>query len=429
MTWTAERSWVNAQIQIGPEVAPGTPVAAGKRLGCFDWIFGINPGLSDYTPTGHKYVNVREENTEQTDLTVGGNLDFNGLSYLAASAMGLIAPTAHGVSTTAKDWAFKPPILGSIQPQTYTMQQGDAIRAHSVSYAMLNQLGYKGTRNTQQTVSGTGFCQPLSDGITLTSSPTAVALAPVVGKFFNFYLDSTSAGIGTTQLLRVFGVDFSFANIAAPFFAYNRATVGFTGHVDTMPKSSIKLLMEADAAGMAPLSYMQQGTTYYLRVDAQGAVIDNLQTATVTGAPTGGTFTLTYKGQTTATIAYNAAASAVQSALIALTTIGTGNVTVSGSNGGPYSIIFAGSLAQDTTALTASGAGLTGGTTPSVTITQNQSYNKMTHDMAIKFGKPTAFKDEQGIFALEWECVIVEDPAWNSGQAQLLTLTNLLTAL
>ena len=86
---------------------------------------------------------------------------------------------------------------------------------------------------------------------------------------------------------------------------------------------------------MALLPYLQTGTTYYLRVDAKGSVIDNLQTVTITGSPTGGTFTLTYKGQTTAGIAYNAAASAVQTALVGLSTVGTGNATVSGSNGGP----------------------------------------------------------------------------------------------
>ncbi|WP_040769162.1 DUF4402 domain-containing protein [Tsukamurella sp. 1534] len=51
----------------------------------------------------------------------------------------------------------------------------------------------------------------------------------------------------------------------------------------------------------------------------------------VTGA--GGTFTLTYSGQTTAAIAYNAAGSAVKSALEALSTVGAGNVTVSGTPG------------------------------------------------------------------------------------------------
>jgi hypothetical protein len=91
-------------------------------------------------------------------------------------------------------------------------------------------------------------------------------------------------------------------------------------------------------------------------------------TVTITGSPTGGNFTLTFDGQTTGNIAYNAAASAVQSALVALSSVGTGNVSVAGSGGGPYTVTFQGDLANTELSLTGSGAGLTGGTTPGVTI-------------------------------------------------------------
>lgn len=51
----------------------------------------------------------------------------------------------------------------------------------------------------------------------------------------------------------------------------------------------------------------------------------------ITGAPTGGTFTLTYGAQTTAAIAYNALPEAIYTALAALSTIGAGNVAVTGT--------------------------------------------------------------------------------------------------
>jgi len=99
---------------------------------------------------------------------------------------------------------------------------------------------------------------------------------------------------------------------------------------------------------------------------------DEKQTVTIGGSPTGGTFTLSFKGQTTAGIAYDAAAAAVQSALEALSTIGSGNVSVSGSAGGPYTVEFIGALAdQDVPAMTISVAGLTGGT-PTGTIATSQ---------------------------------------------------------
>lgn len=99
------------------------------------------------------------------------------------------------------------------------------------------------------------------------------------------------------------------------------------------------------------------------------APTNEIQTVTITGGPTGGTFTLTWSGQTTAAIAYNATAAAVQTALEALSNIAPGDITVTGNAGGPYTVTWGGvHLGDDVAALTASGASLTGGTTPGVTI-------------------------------------------------------------
>jgi hypothetical protein len=97
-----------------------------------------------------------------------------------------------------------------------------------------------------------------------------------------------------------------------------------------------------------------------------------VQTVTITGTPTGGTFTLTFLGETTAAIAYNAAASAVKSALEALSTINVGEVSVSGGPGPgtPWVVTFGGRYAGDNVSqMTASGASLTGGSSPAVAVT------------------------------------------------------------
>ena len=100
-----------------------------------------------------------------------------------------------------------------------------------------------------------------------------------------------------------------------------------------------------------------------------GTAVNEVQTVTVTGTPTGGTFTLTFGGQTTAGIAFNATAAAVDAALEALSSVGAGDVAVTGAAGGPYTVTFTGALAgTDVGAITADGSGLTGGTTPSVTV-------------------------------------------------------------
>lgn len=96
------------------------------------------------------------------------------------------------------------------------------------------------------------------------------------------------------------------------------------------------------------------------------------QTVTITGTPDGGTFTLTYDGETTAAIAFGANASAVDSALEALPNIPAGGVTVTGGPGPgtPWVVTFTGDLADtDVPQMTADGALLTGGTDPDVAVT------------------------------------------------------------
>lgn len=93
------------------------------------------------------------------------------------------------------------------------------------------------------------------------------------------------------------------------------------------------------------------------------------QTLTVTGSPTGGTFTITFDGATTAAIPYNATAAAVQNALEALPNVSPGDVTVTGAGGGPWTVAFGGQYTgANVPAMTSSGAGLTGGTSPAVAV-------------------------------------------------------------
>lgn len=101
----------------------------------------------------------------------------------------------------------------------------------------------------------------------------------------------------------------------------------------------------------------------------KGQATNEVQVVTVNGTPTGGTFTLTFRGATTSGLAHNVAASAVQTALQGLSTIGSSNATVSGSNGGPFTVTFAAGLAATAVdQITANGASLTGGTDPTVTV-------------------------------------------------------------
>jgi hypothetical protein len=143
-------------------------------------------------------------------------------------------------------------------------------------------------------------------------------------------------------------------------------------------------------ANTSPIAYNASAATVQSALDALSSVpgatggTNEVQTVTVTGGPAGGTFTLTYSGQTTAGIAFNAAASAVQSALVALSNIDTADVLVTGSAGGPYTVTFRGALADTNVAqMTASGASLTGGTSPGVTVATQTAGVAQTQNITV----------------------------------------------
>lgn len=100
------------------------------------------------------------------------------------------------------------------------------------------------------------------------------------------------------------------------------------------------------------------------------ASTNEVQTLTITGIPTGGTWTATFGGETTAAIAYNATAAEVQAALALLSSIKPGNVLVTGSAGGPYTVTFVGALGATNVGAITTADALTGGTDPGVSVAQ-----------------------------------------------------------
>lgn len=102
-------------------------------------------------------------------------------------------------------------------------------------------------------------------------------------------------------------------------------------------------------------------------VQVQGTAIAEQQTITVTGA-TGGSYTLTYKGQTTVAIPYNSSAANIKTRLEDLSSISTGSITVTGTN--PYTVTFTGVYAgQDVGQMTATSSLTPGGSTVVVNTT------------------------------------------------------------
>jgi hypothetical protein len=130
---------------------------------------------------------------------------------------------------------------------------------------------------------------------------------------------------------------------------------------------------KAAAMTTEALALTGNGITVRNLVEDGSRPIGEVQTITITGGPTGGTFTLTFGANTTAAINWNDPASTVQTRLTALASIGAGNCVVSGGPGPstPYRVTFINTMAgTDQAAITLATNSLTGGTSPSVTIAE-----------------------------------------------------------
>lgn len=116
-------------------------------------------------------------------------------------------------------------------------------------------------------------------------------------------------------------------------------------------------------------------------VSMQAVDRSEVQTLSIYGTPTGGTFTLTYDGQTTSSIAYNASASDVQTALLALSNLDTGDVVCTGGSlpGTAVVMTFGGTLADTNVAAITSTSSLTGGTSPAITVTETTKGGTFGH--------------------------------------------------
>ena len=108
-------------------------------------------------------------------------------------------------------------------------------------------------------------------------------------------------------------------------------------------------------------------------INSTNALKNEIQSVTITGVPTGGTFALV-STTSTSEIPFDATAQQVQSALEGVASIGENNVLVTGAAGGPYTVTFTGALTGTNVAtMTETHTNLTGGTTPGVTVAAVQN--------------------------------------------------------
>lgn len=257
----AERASVFQGVQIGVETTSGTSVAASKLLTSMEIVPQIDLTIDTFRPMGNKYITVAAAAKELTSAQVRGKLTYTEIVYPLSSLFGAGVITGAGPFT----WVFSPGSTAADAFKTFTIEQGNAVRAEKWTYGLFTGLSITGSRDGFD-IRGTMQGQAVTDGITMTTTPTAIALVPVLGKDVSVFYDATSAGLGTTKLGRVLSLEFNFNDKYSPLWAVDNTQASFVAQVERAPTANIKLIVEADAAGMALLTDARAGTYAYVRI-------------------------------------------------------------------------------------------------------------------------------------------------------------------
>ena len=273
-----ERATVAQVVQIGAEStsAYGTAVAAGKLLASLELTGGIKAENESFRPSGHKYASFVVPGREWSEWKIGGRATYGEVVYPLASVLASVTPSTDG--TLPKLWTFTPGLSAEDTVQSYTVEMGDATRAHSFAYGLVTELGLKFSRKSGVEYDGTMIGQRITDAITMTTNPVTVETAPmpIAGTQITVATATSWAGLSSpTTLTRCLSAEWRIGDRQNPLWVLDASKTSYVAHVEGVPKMTAKFLVEADAAGMAFLTAMRAASQKWIQISCVGSLIES----------------------------------------------------------------------------------------------------------------------------------------------------------
>ena len=392
----AERASVFETVLLGVETTPGTPVAPVKRLQATGFEFSPQVPVEPFTPMGSKSPTTAIRNKEWTEGSIEGVCAFNDLIYLLSGVLTRDTPTTPSGATNTRRWNFKPENYGPDDPIIYTAQKGSSVRAEQVTHLMIDGLTIRFTRE-EASVSGSLLAQETTESVAISAGRNEVQTVTKgthTGGTFTLDFDGqeTAAIDFDASAAEVQTALEALSNIAPGDVAVTGNeqgpwTVTFTGTLAAQDVAELIIdgaLLTGGAGEAVTTVTAGQTLANVAEVPIDPDIVsiymgDTLanEVQIVTVQATGGTFTLSFTDNagvthTTAAIAENADGAAVQTALLALACFVTGDVTVTGAAGGPWTVTFGGRYAgNNQPLLVGDGTLLTGITAPAIAVAQS----------------------------------------------------------
>jgi hypothetical protein len=358
-------------VEIGLEPTPGAQVTPSKRLGSLSIEPSYDVTVVPFCPMGYLPNTIAAPNYEQTNFALKGQCDYNEFPYVQCGLINNVSPTTPGGATNARLWTTVLNDTSSNLAATFTVEVGDTVRAARAGYMQMTDGTWSVDFDKGMQFTGAAFGQKMLDDkyryLKTTGTPTggtititATVSTAVTTVNYNDTGATVQAALRALPTIGATGVGVT-GSAGGPW------VVTFAGELTNKNVPLITLEANNLTGGTNPTLGIVETTP---GVDGSSAEI---QTLTLSGTPAGGTVTLGFKTNSTTppAIAFNAAASAVQTALLSMPLFTTGDVVASGG-ALPSTVVlaFAGQYANaELPVLTVTNA-LTGGTSPTATLTR-----------------------------------------------------------
>ena len=276
------QAYIDQRIQVGQESSSGTPASCNRKLQ--ELMLGFKDELTtrQVRPPGHRFDTDSFVEEEWTSLTIAGAIDFYEQHLPLEAMCGAATPTTPVGGTLSKQRIYDVPISGAVTPQSFTAQWGDNTFVNQAAYIVVPTLGGTYSREKGGDMTGAAFGGLiLPGGTTFTGGANPYGSSPytthpALGKYLNFYLDTTGAGLGTTQILEeVLEAKWNIQDLFKPFWAADRAQTAwkrpisneagkYTADITFGESSTVRTIIDA----------LRSQQTYFLRIEMLGPLIE-----------------------------------------------------------------------------------------------------------------------------------------------------------
>lgn len=274
MATTGYPPQVHQILQIGKETTFGTAASANRQI--FSLLADLDPQIpvqkvmssGSSAPTG---VVVAKEFTK---VGLKGEAAFDDLLYIWDCHLKAATISTPGGGTLTRKWLYTPSTTSIDTINSLTVQYGNSsINASEVAGVQWDsvELDFKPSKSIDVKIDGYG--KAITDGATLTASPTAVSLRTMSPRSIDFYIDTTAGGIGGTQV-KPAECKFMIKDRFTPFYALNSSETSFEVNVVKSLSPSMQMVLPHDSYSNTLFTGLRAGTTYYAQIKVVGDLIE-----------------------------------------------------------------------------------------------------------------------------------------------------------